>query len=578
MHTDAALKQNDVFLKKAYLGALFPCMLSILSSNINILVDGIIVGQVLGIDGLAALNLCLPVFLTLCVAGSFVVSGTAIAASTAIGRNEETLTQRFYHLAIGLSLAISIAITVVGILGLDVITAILCHDDSLAGMVRTYTGVTILGAAPKILLYVPFWFLRLDGRNREMTIVMATMAVGNIILDIVFLYGLEMGIFGAALASVMATAVAVAIGFLFLCQKKSGFHFGIRFRVHKAELETICKNGSPAALNNLTQTLRVFAVNYILLLYGNTVYVAMFAAVNCIGEFSLCLIQGVPQAAAAMLGVYCGEKDNGSARILMKLQWRYGWRYAILFGAIIVGGAGVIAGLYGLYASLYGAMACLAVSIFPGLLCGIFSGYYNVSDHAGWANLIIVSRVILFPVAALLLLYHLQMEPWLFMVMGEMAALIFWFACIRLSHRGNRKLSPYLLINDALEQERKVLDFSVEGSVEAICDACERVSEFCEDNGMSMKQVMRMSLSMEELMTMIVKENGEQRISFDLRLFAIKEAKGIRIRYNGREYNPFGRTQEMEEENYLGIRMIYDMVGSITYQRTFGMNLLQILI
>ena len=55
------LGQNEQFLKKAYGKALMPCILSILSGNINILADGILVGQRLGTDALAAINFSLPV-------------------------------------------------------------------------------------------------------------------------------------------------------------------------------------------------------------------------------------------------------------------------------------------------------------------------------------------------------------------------------------------------------------------------------------------------------------------------------------------------------------------------------------
>lgn len=54
------LKQNEQFLKKAYNKALIPCILSVLSGNINILADGILVGQRLGAPALAAINFSLP--------------------------------------------------------------------------------------------------------------------------------------------------------------------------------------------------------------------------------------------------------------------------------------------------------------------------------------------------------------------------------------------------------------------------------------------------------------------------------------------------------------------------------------
>lgn len=573
-----ALKQSDDFLKTAYLKALFPVMVSILSGNINILVDGIIVGQKLGVDGLAALNLCLPVYLTLCVVGSFIVSGCGIATANAMGRNDLQLVQRFYHLSIGLCLISSVVITATGILCLDGITSVLCRKDVLWEMVRIYSGVTLLGAAPKILLYVPFWYLRVDGRNREVSVIMSVMAGTNIILDYVFIFIFDMGLFGAALASVIAATLATALGFAFLCDGKSGFRFSIRFRLKKNEWLLIGKNGSPAALNNLMQTLRIFAINYILVLYGNHLYIAMFAPINCISEFSLCLIQEVPQAASPMLGIYYGEKDNSSARILMKLQWKYGRLYTVFFGIIVTAAAGLIAMLYGLEVSLYLPMFWLSLSIFPALLSGIFSGYYNVSEHTGWANIIVFFRVFLFPVTAFVLLYAFELEPWSFTLLGELTALLCWLLFLQIYRKGRQDLSRFLLMDDRLERERKVLDFSVEASVEAVCHACEKISGFSEENGMSMKQAMRLSLSMEELMTMILKENDGKEIAFDLRLFTIQGTNGIRIRYSGLEYNPFSNKKTLEEDEYMGVRMIYDLAESVTYQRIFGMNMLQILI
>ncbi len=572
------LKQSDDFLKHAYSKALLPCMLSILSGNVNILVDGVVVGQKLGINGLAALNFCLPASLILCVAGSFVVSGCAISTSIAMGKNEVDKGQRLYHLSIGLCLIVSLFIMAAAFCFPDAITSILCSDESLRPMVWEYARILLLGAMPKIFLYVPFWYLRTDGRNRQVTAVMALMAGTNIIFDFIFLFGLNMGISGAALASVISTLVAALLGFFFLCDKKSGFSFGIRFRATGETLAQICKNGSPIALNNLAQTLRILAINSILALYANTLYIAMLAPVNCVSEFSLCLIQGVPQAAMAMLGVYCGEQDNGSSRILMRLQWKYGKTYTLLFGIAAVGCAGLITALYGLSVSLYLPMLWLAISLFPALASGILSSYYNVSDHTLWANGIVLCRVFLCPSAGLLALYHWHLDPWSFTLIGEGTALLLWWICIGLYQRRHQHLSKYLLMNDSLEKERRVLDFSVEGSVEAICDACERISDFCEENGMSIKQVMRISLSMEELMTMILKINEQREVVFDLRLFAIQDTKGIRFRYSGMEYNPFSNKQALEEEDYLGVRMIYDLAETFTYQRTFGMNMLQILI
>ncbi len=201
-----SLEQNEQFLKKAYRKALIPCMLSILSGNINILADGILVGQRLGTDALAAINFSLPVYLVLCVAGSFIVSGTAICAAEAIGNNQAGKAKELYKMSVFWCALISAVVTAAGLLCLKPLTGLLCSEEAVAPLVMEYAGVTLVGTLPKILIYIPFWYLRLDGRNRQTAWMMLVMGLGNVMLDVLFLYVFDMGVFGAALASVVATA------------------------------------------------------------------------------------------------------------------------------------------------------------------------------------------------------------------------------------------------------------------------------------------------------------------------------------------------------------------------------------
>ena len=112
-----------------------------------------------------------------------------------------------------------------GLLFCNTITSFLCTDRNISGYVRDYVWITLLGALPKIMLYVPFWYLRLDGKNKAVAVIMAVMAFGNIILDVLFVFYLNMGVFGAGLASVWATTAAFIIGMLCLKSKKCFFEF-----------------------------------------------------------------------------------------------------------------------------------------------------------------------------------------------------------------------------------------------------------------------------------------------------------------------------------------------------------------
>lgn len=97
---------------------------------------------------------------------------------------------------------------------------------------------------------------------------------------------------------------------------------------------------------------------------------------------------------------------------------------------------------------------------------------------------------------------------------------------------------PFSSNGRILRKDRRVINFSVKGDVEEICNASSKITVFCEDNGMSSKQVMRISLAIEEIMTLITSENGEKEVEFDIRVYSLQGVIGIRFRYSGKEYNP----------------------------------------
>lgn len=566
------LKQNEQFLKKAYNRALIPCILSVLSGNVNILADGIIVGQKLGTNALAAINFSVPVYLVLCIAGSFLVAGMAICASEAIGKNQMDRAQKLYQLSIFWCIAAAVFITALGMLFLPQLSGFFCPDEKIRPLAAEYMAVTLAGALPKILIYIPFWFLRLDGRNGQVTAMMVTMGAGNVALDLLFLQIFGWGILGAALASVLSTAAACTQGFIRLCDERSSFPFGICTRAEGVSFSDIAKAGSPSAANNLFQALRVSAVNALLLYYCGAEMVAAFTAVNCISAFGESVTSGVPQAASAMLGIYNGERDNESTRLLIKRQFKSGIPCALIFSAVIILGADLITAAYGLNIPLRSAFICLSLGMIPGLINGVLSGFYNIVGYNTWANLIIFFRVFAMSCFSLFALLYCGQSPWMFLFFGEILSLLFWFIATGISHKDK---SRYLLLDNALERSGRVINFSVDGDTENICGAAGKITDFCADSGMSPRQTMRISLAMEEIMMLIANKN-ENTVEFDLRVYSLQDVIGIRIRYGGRDFNPLVYSEGDEE--YMGVQIIKNMCELTVYQRTFGTNTVQIFV
>lgn len=574
---DSSLKQNNIFLKNTFSKSIFPSMLAILSANINVFVDGILIGNKLGSDALASIVLSLPVCLAPCIIGSFIASGTAINSARAIGDNDPEKSQMYYRTSIVSLFILSLLFTAAGLTFRKGLVSFLCSDEAVRPYVMDYVVITLIGALPKIMAYIPFWYLRLDGKNSAITLMMVVMTVGNIILDYLFVYIWDIGVFGAGLASVIATTAAFVIGMMRLLSKSCTFTFKPFIFREKEEWRVIAAAGTPSALNNLLATIRLLIVNAVLLSYGGSAEVAVFTAVNGIAGFGECITLGIPQAASPMLGVFSGEQDNESCMLLVKIELLTGAIGSVIFLLICTLGSGAIAAMYALDAPLLLPMLWLSLSIFPALFCTVISGYYNMAGLEKWSNGLVILRVLIMTCIGLLFVTKLRLSVYFFLLFAELGTVAVWFGAALLYHKRHPKRTKYLFMDMSLEESGNILNFSVGSTPEDICSASERISEFCELNGMNHKTTMRVELAMEEIMTLISKVNGPElakNISFDLRAYSIEGITGIRIRYGGKEFNPFNSSDE-DDDMYMGILMLKKMVRSF-YQRTFGVNTLQV--
>ena len=581
---ETGLAQNAEFIRGTYRKAVVTGMLSILSVNINVFVDGILVGSRLGADALAAINLSLPVYLALCVLGSFFAAGTEIPAARAIGIGNEKRRDLFFDTGLNATVLASLVITAIGLLLREPLVSFLCAEEGPRPYVMQYVVITLIGALPKIVIYIPFWYLRLDGRNASVTVMMTIMTVINIILDIFFVDSLDMGVFGAGLASVIATTLACGYGMVRLFAKGSPYRWRLNIARSKKDWLIILKAGFPSAFNNLCSTIRLLIINGMLMAHGGAGLVAIFTAVNGIAGFGECVTLGVPAAGSAMLGVFSGEKDNGSCRLLLKEEWKVGCitgaAFLLLCGAL----SGTVMKMYGLSESVLVPLLWMAVSVFPALLLNILITYYNMAGRDLWTNGLIFLRQIAMTWLGLLLALALDFSIFFFLLFAELATLGIWCIATTLHYHRNPKDSRFLLNDLEDEKNGRLLNFSVGAEVDEIVSASERISEFCAVNGMSVKQTMRLQISMEEVMTLIrqVNEAGDVReLKFDLRAYSVNDIRGIRIRYNGIPFNPFYFSQEtlnVEEDMFMGVRMIKKMVELVNYQRAFGVNTLQIIL
>lgn len=574
----AGMDHNDRFLRGVFRRFLLPTILSTLGGTVNTLVDSAIVGNLLGADALAAINLCGPIFLLCCTLGALLGTGGGLLSASLIGQQREEDACRVYTLAVLLELACALALTALGLLFLEPVIRLLGVDDALRPLVRDYARIAFWGAPVKCLMYIPFNYLRLDGKPGAVSATMLAMTACNAILDVA-LIRMGFGMAGASLASVLGTVLGAAIGFAAL---RGGVFRFVRLRGSAPLLGELLALGTPPALNNLLDMLRLILVNRILMAAGGGALVAVFTVVCSMSDLTLCIINGVPQTGSPLIGVYRGERNNPAQRALVRAQLRYGEGLAVGAAVLIALFPGAVCAVFGLPATgqAVTALRLFALSLPFAMVCSILFCFYNASGRVGLANMITLCRMFLFAVIPAALLAPFGAAVWWFRPLAEALTLLALIPVLRWCVPRTKYHSPVLLLDERLDREGKVIDFSVNNDPQAVAQASERITGFCEGNAMGPRRTMAVSLAIEEMLTILLQncfQPGEDAW-VDVRVFLIQGATGLRIRSAGRQFNPLEYyAAHREDMDVLGIQLVLKLAEEVRYQRTFGVNTLTVL-
>ena len=567
------MKSNNNFIRKLYLMALFPNIIAVLGGTINVFFDGILVGQKLGELGLESVNQSLPVYLILCTIGSLFASGASFLSSIAIGRNDQKEGQRILKATLLTSAIAGLLFCALGYVFVEPITRLLATEVSFS-YVLTYLKITLIGGVFKVLLYVPYFYLRLEGKNRRSASAMLTMTMLNIVLDYIFLFVLDWGIAGAAWASVIATVVAFILCMTFLFTDHSNFKLGFGF-FRKDDWADIIKYGSPMALNNILSSARILVVNLILKSMGISGLTAIFAVVNNLNEFSICVQNGVPQTATAMTGIFHGERDSNSVKRLLNIQLATGALLSSVLGLAMILFSGQLGRLFGSDADCTFAILCFGVSLPFGTVNSVMSYFYNATGRISIANIITSCRGF-----ATVALFCLSFSPlgegvWLFYPVAEISAMLV-FLIAGASLKKKQDLSAFYLLDESFEKSGQSISFSVDCSPERICEASEKINEFCDLNEFTPKKAMAISLSIEEILTIIAQKSLMGVGVMDVRVLKSGDEGIIRIRSGGRRYNPIEAADDSLD--YMGVKMIVRLATKVEYLSSLGVNTLMIFV
>lgn len=292
-------------VKQVFMRYLVPSVFATMVTSIYVLADTIIVGKGIGTIAVAALNIVLPLYNIFFGLGLLFGVGGSVLMSILRGEGDEKGSNAYFSTSL-------VAMCVVLALSLAFFTAFMEEIALIFGG----TPETM----PYIMDYMPYivWgmglfffssylqtFIRNDGAPRLAMYAVVSGGVANIILDYVFVYNFNMGMAGAAIATVMGSGLTVVILLTHFFTKKNNLHFSLK-GVRPSFIKNIILNGFASFLIEVASGVTIFVFNIQLLKYAGNTGVSVYSIISNTAIVVVCICKGINQAAQPLLSTNYG--------------------------------------------------------------------------------------------------------------------------------------------------------------------------------------------------------------------------------------------------------------------------------
>lgn len=250
-----------------------PTLLGMVSWAMLTVVDGVFVGWGVGSYGIAAINICFPIFIVLTGFALMMGAGVSVVASIHLSQKNVKAARINVTQAIGFASLLVLFVVVVIEAFPERIARLLGASDTLAPHVVDYMVWLMPSAVTQMWSVIGLFIIRLDGSPKYAMWCNVVPACLNMVLDWLFIYPLGMAVKGAAIASSISTVVGgvMAISYLLFIGKKLNFYpLKITLKSLKMTLRNVlyqCKIGFSAFVGEVAMAMLMIVGNIVFMKY-----------------------------------------------------------------------------------------------------------------------------------------------------------------------------------------------------------------------------------------------------------------------------------------------------------------------
>ncbi len=300
-------------VKKLFIKFSIPSILGMLIVSMQTMIDGMFLSRAVGAEGLAAVNLSMPIVNIIMSIALMVCTGGGVLVSIANGRKEFEKSKGLTSFTLFLLLGVLIFTSLLVLLNFDYILKLLGVTNEIKKYVIPYLSILVAGS---IFYNIPIFtetFVRINGKPNLVFVSGTTAFLTNVILDYIFIVNLKMGVEGAAISTTLANMLAGLVLF-------PNINFG-KIYGNLNDLKKIFTNGSSECLTTVSSAVTIYIFNIVIMKNIGILGVSALTIVFYINSIIIISLYGLSQALQPIISYNLGAKNMEKIIDVLKLSF-----------------------------------------------------------------------------------------------------------------------------------------------------------------------------------------------------------------------------------------------------------------
>jgi putative MATE family efflux protein len=292
-----------------------PAVIAMLVNAIYNIVDRIFIGNYAGEAALAGLTVVFPIMMIIFAFVSLIATGGTSLLSIRLGEGDLKGANKIFTSSISIGLIVNLLTLIIVFMNLDSILTMFGANEEVLSYSSSYMRIILSGFIFQMMSFLFMNFVRTEGMPILSMLSMVASAVSNIILDYIFIVRMDMGVSGAALATITGQFIGLAILLSFYIRGRSQLKIEAKYFIPEGKLvKSILSIGFASFISVLGTSVSMTFINRELGAYGGTAAITSMGAINSLYTFFIMPIMGITQGIQPIIGYNHGSKDFDRVR------------------------------------------------------------------------------------------------------------------------------------------------------------------------------------------------------------------------------------------------------------------------